>query len=78
MAVTNDHDYQVRLQQQPVQYQQRVHSPAQVSAKPKTAMRKDKVSMKHNHPPPPMVMKSEKKVYTRKNILGEVIIKIFI
>jgi len=78
MAVTNDHDYQVRLQQQQLQqqYQQRIqtatHSPAQSAAKPKTAMRKDgKVSMKHNHPPPPLVMKSEKKTYTRKNILGE-------
>jgi len=74
MAVTNDHDYQVRLQQQ--QYQQRIqaaaHSPAQGAAKPKPAMRKDgKISMKHNHPPPPLVMKSEKKTYTRKNVLGE-------
>lgn len=76
MAVTNDHDYQVRLQQQQMQYQQRNqmagHSPNQAAAKPKPAMRKDgKVSMKHNHPPPPLVMKSEKKTYTRKNVLGE-------
>ncbi|ORY68139.1 Pkinase-domain-containing protein [Neocallimastix californiae] len=74
MAVTNEHDYNLRLQQQ--QYQQRIqtaaHSPAQGAAKPKPAMRKDgKISMKHNHPPPPLVMKSEKKSYTRKNVLGE-------
>jgi len=74
MAVTNEHDYQLRLQQQ--QYQQRIqaaaHSPAQNAAKPKPAMRKDgKISMKHNHPPPPLTMKSEKKTYTRKNVLGE-------
>jgi len=74
MAVTNEHDYNLRIQQQ--QYQQRIqtaaHSPAQTSAKPKPAMRKDgKISMKHNHPPPPLVMKSEKKAYTRKNVLGE-------
>jgi len=75
MAITNDHDYQVRLQQQ--QYQQRIqavaaHSPGQGAAKPKSNMRKDgKISMKHNHPPPPLVMKSEKKTYTRKNVLGE-------
>ncbi|ORX87490.1 Pkinase-domain-containing protein [Anaeromyces robustus] len=74
MAVTNEHDYNLRIQQQ--QYQQRIqtaaHSPAQASAKPKPAMRKDgKISMKHNHPPPPLVMKSDKKSYTRKNVLGE-------
>ncbi|ORX33326.1 hypothetical protein BCR36DRAFT_588625 [Piromyces finnis] len=48
MAVTNDNDYQVRLQQQlqQQQYQQRIQTAAHI-------------------------MKSDKKSYTRKNVLGE-------